>query len=128
MDAELKTLLRRLKAARLDNTVEAEMRKLARVELLILDDFALQTMDQVETADFYELVVERRRQERTPHPLATDVPRPPRRPAAPAADHYAPAQDDHPGRALPPGAETLQLFSDLLALHSAAQLLATEGD
>jgi len=52
-------LLRRLKAARLDNSVEAEMRKLARVELLILDDFALQTMDPVETADFYELVVER---------------------------------------------------------------------
>ena len=52
-------LLRRLKAARLDNSVEAEMRRLARVELLILDDFALQAMDPVETADFYELVVER---------------------------------------------------------------------
>jgi DNA replication protein DnaC len=58
-------LLRRLKAARLDNTVEAEMRKLARVELLILDDFALQAMDQVETADFYELVVERHRKSST---------------------------------------------------------------
>ncbi len=33
-------LFRRLKAARLDNSVEAEMRKLARVDLLILDDFA----------------------------------------------------------------------------------------
>ena len=52
-------LFRRLKAARLDNSVEAEMRKLARVELLILDDFALQGMDPTETADFYELVVER---------------------------------------------------------------------
>ena len=52
-------LFRRLKAARLDNSSEAEMRKLARVELLILDDFALQTMDSLETADFYELVVER---------------------------------------------------------------------
>jgi DNA replication protein DnaC len=52
-------LFRRLKAARLDNTVEAEMRRLARVELLILDDLALQAMDPVETADFYELVVER---------------------------------------------------------------------
>ncbi len=58
-------LLRRLKAARLDNSVEAEMRKLARVELLILDDFALQAMDQVETADFYELVVERHRKSST---------------------------------------------------------------
>ncbi len=52
-------LFRRLKAARLDNSVEAEMRKLARVDLLILDDFALQAMDPTETADFYELVVER---------------------------------------------------------------------
>ena len=52
-------LFRRLKAARLDNTLEVEMRKLARVELLVLDDFALQAMDATETADFYELVVER---------------------------------------------------------------------
>jgi DNA replication protein DnaC len=50
---------RRLKAARLDNSVEAEMRRLARLDLLILDDLALQAMDQTETADFYELVVER---------------------------------------------------------------------
>ena len=52
-------LFRRLKAARLDNTVEAEMRRLARLDLLIVDDLALQSMDQVQTADFYELVVER---------------------------------------------------------------------
>lgn len=52
-------LFRHLKAARLDNSVEAEMRRLARVELLILDDFALQPLDQTSTADFYELVVER---------------------------------------------------------------------
>jgi DNA replication protein DnaC len=35
-------LFKRLKAARLDNTLEAEMRRLAGVDLLILDDFALQ--------------------------------------------------------------------------------------
>jgi DNA replication protein DnaC len=52
-------LFRKLKAARLDNSVEAEMRKLARTDLLILDDFALQAMDPTETADFYELIVER---------------------------------------------------------------------
>lgn len=52
-------LFRRLKAARLDNTVEAEMRRLARLDLLIIDDLALQAFDQTETADFYELVVER---------------------------------------------------------------------
>jgi len=52
-------LFRHLKAARLDNSVEAEMRRLTRVELLIIDDFALKSMDQTETADFYELIVER---------------------------------------------------------------------
>ena len=35
------------------------MRRLARVDLLIIDDLALQAMDPTETADFYELVVER---------------------------------------------------------------------
>jgi len=52
-------MLRTLKAARLDNSLEAEMRRLTRVELLIIDDFALKAMDSIETADFYELVVER---------------------------------------------------------------------
>jgi DNA replication protein DnaC len=52
-------LLKRLKAARLDNTLEAEMRRLAGVELLILDDFALQPLDATQTADFYQLCVER---------------------------------------------------------------------
>lgn len=52
-------LFKRLKAARLDNTVEAEMRRLSHVQLLIVDDFCLQAMDATETADFYELVVER---------------------------------------------------------------------
>lgn len=52
-------LFRRLKAARLDNTVEAEMRRLARLDLLVIDDLALQALDHTETADFYELVVER---------------------------------------------------------------------
>jgi DNA replication protein DnaC len=54
-------LLKRLKAARLDNTVEAEMRRLAHLDLLILDDFALHALDATETADFYELVVQRHR-------------------------------------------------------------------
>lgn len=58
-------LFKRLKAARLDNTVEAEMRRLAHVQLLILDDFCLQPLDATETADFYELVVERHRKTAT---------------------------------------------------------------
>lgn len=52
-------LFKRLKAARLDNTVEAEMRRLAHIALLIIDDFCLQALDATETADFYGLVVER---------------------------------------------------------------------
>ena len=52
-------MFKRLKASRLDNSTEAEMRRLAQTRLLIIDDFALQPMDATETADFYELVVAR---------------------------------------------------------------------
>lgn len=58
-------LFTRLRAARLDNTLDAEMRRLARVELLILDDFALRPLDPIQTSDFYELVVERHRKAAT---------------------------------------------------------------
>jgi len=58
-------LFTRLRAARLDNTLDAEMRRLARVELLILDDFALRPLDATQTSDFYELVVERHRKAAT---------------------------------------------------------------
>ena len=58
-------LFTRLRAARLDNSLEAEMRKLARVDLLILDDFALRPLDATETNDFYELIVERHRKAST---------------------------------------------------------------
>jgi DNA replication protein DnaC len=54
-------LFKRLNAARLDNTVETEMRRLAHVQMLIIDDFCLQALDATETADFYNLVVERHR-------------------------------------------------------------------
>ena len=54
-------LFTRLRAARLDNSLDAEIRKLARVDVLILDDFALRALDTTETNDFYELVVERHR-------------------------------------------------------------------
>jgi len=54
-------LLKRLKASRLDNSHDAEIRRLLRVDLLILDDFALQPMDSLDTADLYEVIVERHR-------------------------------------------------------------------
>lgn len=52
-------LLKRLKASRLDQSYEAEMRRLIRVDLLILDDFALHSLDATETQDLYEIIVER---------------------------------------------------------------------
>ena len=58
-------LFTRLRAARLDNTLDAEIRRIATVDLLILDDFALRPLDATETNDFYELVVERHRKKST---------------------------------------------------------------
>lgn len=54
-------LLKRLRVSRLDNSHDNEIRKLLRVDLLIIDDFALQPMDAIDTTDIYELVVERHR-------------------------------------------------------------------
>lgn len=52
-------LFKRLAASRLDGTHDAELRRLAGVDLLIVDDFALHSLDATATADFYELVVQR---------------------------------------------------------------------
>ncbi|MBA3655274.1 MAG: ATP-binding protein [Actinobacteria bacterium] len=54
-------LLKRLRTSRLDNSHDNEMRKLIRVDLLVIDDFALQALDALDTADVYELIVERHR-------------------------------------------------------------------
>jgi len=54
-------LFKRLKAARLDNSHDEQIRKLLRTDLLILDDFCLQPMDAADTADIYEIIVERHR-------------------------------------------------------------------
>ncbi len=58
-------LFKRLRAARLDHSYDDELRKLHRVELLILDDLALHPLGPAETSDFYELIVERHRQHST---------------------------------------------------------------
>ncbi len=58
-------LFKRLRIARLDNSLDAEIRKLLRIDLLIIDDFALHSLDPSATADFYELVVERHRKSST---------------------------------------------------------------
>jgi DNA replication protein DnaC len=57
--------LTRLRGARLDNTLEAEMRRLTGIELLIIDDFALRPLDATQPNDPYELVVERHRKHST---------------------------------------------------------------
>ena len=54
-------LLKALKHARLDNSYEAELRRVIAVDLLILDDFALDSMDPVESRDLYEILAERHR-------------------------------------------------------------------
>jgi DNA replication protein DnaC len=58
-------LFKRLKAARLDNTTEAEHRRLAATNLLIIDELALQPLDETATTDFYELTVARHRKNAT---------------------------------------------------------------
>ena len=58
-------LFKKLKAARLDNTLDAEIRKLTSTSLLLIDDFALQPLDATETADFYQLCAERHRKAAT---------------------------------------------------------------
>jgi DNA replication protein DnaC len=58
-------MLKRLKAARLDNTHDQELRRLIRVDLLIIDDFCLHQLDQTETQDVYDIVVERHRRAST---------------------------------------------------------------
>ena len=54
-------MLKTLKHARLDNSHDAEMRKLVAIDLLIVDDFALDAMDAVESRDVSELFTERHR-------------------------------------------------------------------
>jgi DNA replication protein DnaC len=54
-------MLKTLKHARLDNSYEAELRKLLAVDLLIIDDFGLDALDAVESRDTFEVLTERHR-------------------------------------------------------------------
>jgi IstB-like ATP binding protein len=58
-------LFKKLKAARLDNSTDTEHRRLDAVNVLIIDDFALQPLDETATADFNELIVARHRKNAT---------------------------------------------------------------
>jgi len=52
-------MLRTLRQSRLDNSRDAEMISLTTVDLLILDDFALEPMSKEESKDVYQLFLER---------------------------------------------------------------------
>ncbi len=52
-------MLRRLKQSRMDNSREALMIELTTVDLLVIDDFALEPMTREESRDVYQLFVER---------------------------------------------------------------------
>lgn len=52
-------MLRRLKQSRMDNSRDAVMTELTTVDLLLIDDFALEPMTRDESRDVYQLFVER---------------------------------------------------------------------
>jgi DNA replication protein DnaC len=52
-------MLRRLKQSRLDNSRDAVIAALTSIDLLIIDDFALEPMPRDESRDVYQLIVER---------------------------------------------------------------------
>ena len=54
-------MLKTLKHARLDHSYEAELRKIVSVDLLLLDDFAIDVLDTTESRDLYEILLERYR-------------------------------------------------------------------
>jgi DNA replication protein DnaC len=58
-------ILKRLRGSRLDGSHDLELRKLIRVDVLLLDDFCLQSLDAADTADIYEVIVERHRRATT---------------------------------------------------------------
>src|ERR1700687_3874442 len=54
-------MLKTLKQARLDNSYEIELRKIISVDLLLLDDFAIDVVDATESRDLYDILLERYR-------------------------------------------------------------------
>jgi DNA replication protein DnaC len=54
-------MLKTLKQARLDRSYEIELRKIISVDLLLLDDFAIDVVDATESRDLYDILLERYR-------------------------------------------------------------------
>jgi DNA replication protein DnaC len=57
--ARTEGMLKQLRASRLDNSFEREMRRHVAVDLLILDDFLLDILDPTESHDVYDILLER---------------------------------------------------------------------
>jgi DNA replication protein DnaC len=53
------SILRRLKQSRMDNSRDAVMTELTTIDVLVIDDFALEPMTRDESRDIYQLFVER---------------------------------------------------------------------
>jgi DNA replication protein DnaC len=53
------SLLRKLRQSRMDNSRDALMASLCAVDILIVDDFALEPMSREESRDVYQLMIER---------------------------------------------------------------------
>jgi DNA replication protein DnaC len=54
-------MLKTLTQARLDHSYEIELRKIISVDLLVLDDFAIDGLDATESRDLYDILLERYR-------------------------------------------------------------------
>lgn len=63
--ARTEGLLKQLRASRLDHSLEREMRRILAVDLLIFDDFGLDTLDPTESRDVYDILVERHQRRST---------------------------------------------------------------
>lgn len=58
-------LFKELLQSRADHTTDKVLRRLIAPDLLIIDDFGLKKLDQTESGDFYEVIIERHRHSST---------------------------------------------------------------
>lgn len=124
-------LFKRLKAARLDNSHEHEIRKLIAVDMLLIDDFALHNPDATATGDFYEIAVERHLSGATVHlqprtdRVAQPTRRPPTRPVRPRPAAVLRLRTRHRRRVLPapPEAHHHHHEEDPLTLAARASII-----
>jgi len=59
------SLLKQLHQSRADRSTDKLLRRFVSLDLLIIDDFALRPMDQIQSSDIYELLIERHKRSST---------------------------------------------------------------